>query len=94
MIPSFPTKTFPNHYTLATGLHPGNHGLVNNTFYAPDLDLMYRMGDRSAVENGAFYGGEPIWVTASKQGLITGFVLLGGVGSTGEGHAAYLLEEV
>jgi alkaline phosphatase D len=72
MIPSFPTKTFPNHYTLATGLHPGNHGLVNNTFYAPDLDLMYRMGDRSAVENGAFYGGEPIWVTASKQGLITG----------------------
>ncbi len=72
MIPSFPTKTFPNHYTLATGLHPGNHGLVNNTFYAPDLDLMYRMGDRSAVENGAFYGGEPIWVTASKQGLVTG----------------------
>jgi predicted AlkP superfamily pyrophosphatase or phosphodiesterase len=72
LIPSFPTKTFPNHYTLATGLHPGNHGLVNNTFYAPDLDLMYRMGDRSAVENGAFYGGEPIWVTASKQGLITG----------------------
>ena len=72
LIPSFPTKTFPNHYTLATGLHPGRHGLVNNTFYAPDLDLMYRMGDRSAVENGAFYGGEPIWVTASKQGLITG----------------------
>lgn len=72
LIPSFPTKTFPNHYTLATGLYPGHHGLVNNTFYAPDLDLMYRMGDRSAVENGAFYGGEPIWVTASKQGLVTG----------------------
>jgi len=72
LIPSFPTKTFPNHYTLATGLHPGRHGVVSNTFYAPDLDLMYRMGDRSAVENGAFYGGEPMWVTASKQGLITG----------------------
>lgn len=72
LIPSFPTKTFPNHYTLATGLHPGNHGLVNNTFYAPDLDRMYRMGDRTAVEDGAFYGGEPIWVTASKHGLITG----------------------
>ena len=72
MIPSFPTKTFPNHYTLATGLHPGKHGLVNNTFYAPEFDRIYRMGDRSAVEDGAFYGGEPIWVTASKQGLITG----------------------
>ncbi|MBE0675048.1 MAG: alkaline phosphatase family protein [Bacteroidales bacterium] len=72
LVPSFPTKTFPNHYTLATGLYPGHHGLVNNTFYAPDLDLMYRMGDRSAVENGDFYGGEPIWVTASKQGLVTG----------------------
>jgi len=72
LIPSFPTKTFPNHYTLATGLYPAHHGIVNNTFYAPDLDLMYRMGDRSAVENGAFYGGEPMWVTASKQGLVTG----------------------
>lgn len=72
LVPSFPTKTFPNHYTLATGLHPGKHGLVNNTFYAPDLDRIYRMGDRTAVEEGAFYGGEPIWVTASKQGLITG----------------------
>ena len=72
LIPSFPTKTFPNHYTLATGLYPGHHGLVNNTFYAPDLDLMYRMGDRSAVENGDFYRGEPMWVTASKQGLVTG----------------------
>jgi len=71
MIPSFPTKTFPNHYTLATGLHPGKHGLINNTFYDAELDYIYRMGDRSAVENGAFYGGEPIWVTASKQGLLT-----------------------
>ncbi|MDX9930602.1 MAG: alkaline phosphatase family protein, partial [Bacteroidales bacterium] len=62
----------PNHYTIATGLYPGHHGLINNTFYAPDLDAMYRMGDRNAVENGDFYGGEPIWVTASKQGLITG----------------------
>ena len=72
MIASFPTKTFPNHYTLATGLHPGKHGLINNTFYDAELDYIYRMGDRSAVENEAFYGGEPIWVTASKQGLITG----------------------
>lgn len=71
LIPSFPTKTFPNHYSIATGLYPDHHGLVNNSFYAPDLDLVYRIGDRSMVGNGAFYGGEPLWVTAGKQGMTT-----------------------
>ncbi len=69
LMPSFPTKTFPNHYAIATGLYPDHHGLVNNTFYAPDLDLLYRIGDRSMVSNGDFYGGEPMWVTARKQGV-------------------------
>ena len=71
LIPSFPTKTFPNHYSIATGLYPDHHGLVNNSFYAPDLDLVYRIGDRVMVSNGAFYGGEPIWITARKAGLKT-----------------------
>jgi alkaline phosphatase D len=71
LIPSFPTKTFPNHYTIATGLYPDHHGLVNNSFYAPDLDLVYRIGDRTMVSNGAFYGGEPMWVTARRQGMKT-----------------------
>jgi predicted AlkP superfamily pyrophosphatase or phosphodiesterase len=67
--PSFPSVTFPNHYTLATGLHPDHHGLINNFFYAPDLDLIYRIGDNVAVTNPDFYGGEPIWNTAEKQGV-------------------------
>ena len=67
--PSFPSVTFPNHYTLATGLHPDHHGLVNNSFYAPDLGLIYRIGDNAAVTNSDFYKGEPIWNTAEKQGL-------------------------
>ena len=71
LIPSFPTKTFPNHYSIATGLYPDHHGIVNNSFYAPDLDLVYRIGDRAMVSNGAFYGGEPVWVTARKAGLKT-----------------------
>lgn len=71
MIPCFPTKTFPNHYSIATGLYPDHHGLVNNSFYAPDLDLVYRIGDRSMVENAAFYGGEPVWNTVRKAGLKT-----------------------
>ncbi|HEX7493226.1 MAG TPA: ectonucleotide pyrophosphatase/phosphodiesterase, partial [Bacteroidales bacterium] len=69
MYSSFPTVTFPNHYSIATGLYPDHHGLINNSFPAPDLGLFYRMGDRNAVENPAFYGGEPVWVTAEKQGV-------------------------
>ena len=37
LIPSFPTKTFPNHYTIATGLYPDHHGIVNNSFYDPAI---------------------------------------------------------
>jgi predicted AlkP superfamily pyrophosphatase or phosphodiesterase len=71
MYSSFPTVTFPNHYSIATGLYPDHHGLIDNSFPAPDLGLFYRMGDRTAVENPAFYGGEPIWVTAEKQGIMS-----------------------
>lgn len=69
--PSFPTKTFPNHYALATGLYPDHHGIVQNTFYDPELDAEYMIRDREAVENPDFYQGEPIWVTAEKQGVPT-----------------------
>ena len=69
MYSSFPTVTFPNHYSIGTGLYPDHHGLINNNFPAADLGLYYRMGDRTVVENPAFYGGEPIWVTAEKQGV-------------------------
>ncbi len=69
--PSFPSVTFSNHYSMATGLHPDHHGLINNFFYAPDLDLIYRLGDNRAVLNPDFYGGEPIWNTAEKQGVMS-----------------------
>ncbi len=71
VIPAFPTKTFPNHYTMATGLYPDNHGIVDNYFYCPDLKLRYSLGNRSAVENPDFYYGEPIWVTAENQNVTT-----------------------
>lgn len=67
--PSFPSKTFPNHYTIATGLYPGNHGLVNNSFYDYEKDVVYKISNRSAVEDKDFYGGEPIWNTVEKQGV-------------------------
>ena len=69
--PSFPTKTFPNHYTIVTGLYPDHHGIVLNSFYDPDMNAYYSVGDRTSVENPEFYGGEPIWRTAEQQGIIS-----------------------
>ncbi len=66
MIPSFPTKTFPNHYTIVTGLYPQNHGIVENSVY--DFGTTLTMSKREEVQNGRWWGGEPIWVTAEKQG--------------------------
>src|SRR6478609_4087082 len=69
MIPSFPSKTFPNHYTIVTGLYPGHHGLVDNQFYDPRLKKSYGMKDQSAVTNPAFYGGTPLWQLTQQQGM-------------------------
>jgi predicted AlkP superfamily pyrophosphatase or phosphodiesterase len=72
LIPVFPSKTFPNHYSIATGLYPENTGFVGNTMYDPKWDEWYRIRDREAVEDGKWYGGEPIWNTLEKQGIRTG----------------------
>jgi len=67
--PSFPSKTFPNHYTMVTGLYPDHHGIVQNSFYDPETGKRYAISKREAVEDPTFYGGEPIWVTAEKNGI-------------------------
>jgi alkaline phosphatase D len=88
--PSFPTKTFPNHYTIATGLYPDHHGIVLNSFYDPDMDAYYSIGDRTSVENPDFYGGEPIWLTAEKQGVISGsYFWVGSEAPIGGRHPTY-----
>lgn len=71
LIPSFPTKTFPNHYTIVTGLRPSEHGLVANNVWDEEIGIKFELGNRDAVTDGRWYGGEPIWVTAEKQGLVT-----------------------
>lgn len=72
MQPSFPSKTFPNHYTLATGLVPDHHGIVANSFWDPVKKVRYSMGNPETRNDPYFYGGEPIWITAQKQGVKTG----------------------
>jgi predicted AlkP superfamily pyrophosphatase or phosphodiesterase len=69
LIPSFPSKTFPNHYTIATGMLPEHHGLVDNSFYEPAKEQVYTMGKRDIVQDGYWYGGTPIWVLAEQHGI-------------------------
>lgn len=78
MIPSFPSKTFPNHYTIATGLYPQNHGIVENNIYDPVFKAIFSLADRKEVENSRWWLGEPIWVTAEKQGQRSGSVFYPG----------------
>ena len=72
MRPSFPSVTFPNHYTLVTGLHPDRHGIVNNSMVDAELGR-FSLGNAAAVTNGEWWDeGEPIWVTAERADLTTG----------------------
>ena len=71
MAPSFPSLTFPNHYSIVTGMRPATHGLVGNSFYDKKIDEVYSLGRRSAVENAAWYGGVPIWTLAEQQGMLS-----------------------
>ena len=68
MTPSFPSKTFPNHYAIATGLYPQNNGIVENNIYDRETKVLFNMDNRQEVSNGRWWLGEPIWVTAEKQG--------------------------
>ena len=71
LIPSFPSKTFPNHYTLATGLYPDHHGIIANSFLDTESGEVFSLSDPEQKTNPKYYGGEPIWLTAKRQGLRT-----------------------
>jgi predicted AlkP superfamily pyrophosphatase or phosphodiesterase len=60
--------TFPNHYSIVTGLYAEHHGIVNNSMYDPEFKAGFSLGNRTEVGNGRWWGGEPLWVTAEKQG--------------------------
>ncbi|KAI9338558.1 alkaline-phosphatase-like protein [Zopfochytrium polystomum] len=66
--PAFPSVTFPNHYTLVTGLWPADHGIVANTFFDSELNDTFVYVDPKSNVQSKWWGGEPIWVTAVKQG--------------------------
>lgn len=70
MNPSFPSVTFPNHYTLVTGLYPESHGVVGNTFWDEKLQEEFYYTKSEAMHK-KWWGGEPLWVTAENQGIRT-----------------------
>lgn len=72
MQPSFPSSTFPNHYTLATGLVPDHHGIIGNKFYDKRSGTTFALGKNQ--DDPAFWGGDPIWLTAKHQGKRVGVV--------------------
>jgi predicted AlkP superfamily pyrophosphatase or phosphodiesterase len=69
LIPIFPSKTFPNHMTLATGLYAEDHGIVANTIYDPSSGQVFTM---STTDPKWWQGGEPLWVTCEKQNVTSG----------------------
>lgn len=71
LVPSFPSKTFPNHYTLATGLYPDHHGIIANSFFDIERDVVFAISDPKTKSQERYWGGEPIWLTAKHQGVKT-----------------------
>jgi predicted AlkP superfamily pyrophosphatase or phosphodiesterase len=71
MVPVFPSLTFPNHYSMATGLYPDHHGITDNTILDHETGKRFSIHSREAIEDPSWWGGEPIWVTAENAGITT-----------------------
>jgi len=71
MLPSYPSLTFPNHFTIVTGLYPEHHGLVANSFLDPARGAHFAYTDPQAVTDGSWYKGVPLWSLAESQGMRT-----------------------
>ncbi|WES95808.1 ectonucleotide pyrophosphatase/phosphodiesterase [Chryseobacterium arthrosphaerae] len=85
MIPSYPSITFPNHWSLITGLYPSHHGLIDNFFYDYKRKESYALSNKKNAEDGSWYGGTPLWGLAEKQGLVTASLMWVGSASDAGG---------
>lgn len=71
LIPSFPSVTFPNHYSIVTGLYPAHHGLVGNNMLDVETGDRYSLRNQKAIVDPKWYGGTPIWVLAEQNQMLT-----------------------
>lgn len=67
LLPIFPSNTFPNHYSVVTGLYPAHHGIINNLTFDPTLGTFFRYNTSASSRDSRWWGGEPIWITAARQ---------------------------
>ncbi len=90
MLPSYPSITFPNHWTLITGLYPSHHGLIDNYFYDYKRKENYEASSRKTAEDGTWYGGTPLWALAEKQGMVSASMMwVGSASDAGGKRPAY-----
>lgn len=90
MLPGYPSITFPNHWTLITGLYPSHHGLIDNFFYDYKRKEGYAMSNRENAEDGSWYGGIPLWGLAEKQGMVAASLMwVGSASNAGGSRPAY-----
>lgn len=69
--PSYPSKTFPNHLSIITGMYPAHHGIIANSMFDPYKKTSYKMSDSNSVRDAKWYQGEAFWETAERQGIIS-----------------------
>jgi predicted AlkP superfamily pyrophosphatase or phosphodiesterase len=68
---SYPSLTFPNHYSIVTGLYPSHHGVVDNIFYDKTTDVLFKRSDKSMAVDSTWYKGKPLWVLAEQQKMLS-----------------------
>jgi predicted AlkP superfamily pyrophosphatase or phosphodiesterase len=90
LIPQFPSKTFPNHYTIVTGLRLANHGVISNNMRDEGIPGEFSLSNRDVQADPRWWGGEPIWNTAEKQGRVAAAMFWPGSETViGGGQATY-----
>jgi predicted AlkP superfamily pyrophosphatase or phosphodiesterase len=88
LIPQFPSKTYPNHYSIVTGLRPAHHGILSNTMIDRAIPARFTLSDRAALADPRWWGGEPIWNTVERQGLKASALFWPGSETAIGGHRA------
>ena len=82
LIPVFPSLTFPSHYSIATGMYPSRHGIIGNQFYDPARGDAFNYRDTDDAQDGSWWKGEPIWLTAERQGMTAAAMFFPGTESS------------
>ena len=92
LISQFPSKTFPNHYTIVTGMRTGTHGIISNNMVDPAIPGRFSLRNREVLADPRWWGGEPVWNTAERQGLKASAMFWPGSEAPINGrHASYWL---